>query len=66
MRGCYYKDRCAESENDISTGVFERDKLKELLATEGVDINFMSAAEEGGLVAVLLVLLIILFRMLNL
>ena len=65
MRGCNFQDKCAESESDISTGIFERYKLKEFLATEGVDIKLMSAAEEGGLVAVLLVLLIILFSMLK-
>ena len=57
MRGCYFKQICDDIDSIISTGLFKSVTLKGILYGYGADVNPVSPAEEGGLVAVLLVLL---------
>ena len=48
-RGCYNKNRCAGSADEISSGVFERMTLKGIIKAYGADVNAMKQAEAGGL-----------------
>ena len=46
-----------DATDDISNGNFEKNGLKAILSSSGVNINIIKPGEAGGLVAVLLWLL---------
>merc|ERR1719334_1577010 len=47
VRACYYKSSC-DATSDISNGNFEKNGLKAILSSSGMEINIMEAGKAGG------------------